>query len=276
MEMLIEWRDKEVEAVYYEKGLVDIILTMTHELEDHMTSTSRTHEAALKWKLHGFIVPVFVFITVDVDEMVARQQVDIEAGCLKDFMEVHQVDVSPTDQAGVVTYFHLDQAIRDMAKILYTFQKSHLFKMCWVKQAKNVAAEDLEDDDLEHREVVDIKATPEMICDEIFQPAYSDYQEIHTLLKSGQVTLKDVNQLFGDFKGNYAGLVQELKIMSEIEKGTDKQWIHNRVQQIEQYHELHLAVASAEMIAMVKETLCLQGDFKVLETLREAVRISYF
>lgn len=205
--------------------------------------------------------------------MVARQQVDIEAACLKDFMEVHEVDLSPTDQTGVVTYFDLHEDIRSMAEVLYTFQESHLFKMCWVKQAKNVAAEELEDDDLEHQEVADIKATPEMIYDEIFQPAYSDYQEIHTLVKSGQVTLKDVNQLFGDFKGNYEGLFQELNIMSKIEKGTDKQWIHNRVQQIEQYHELHLAVASAEIITMVKETLCLQGDFKVLETLREAVRI---
>lgn len=208
---------------------------------------------------------------VDVEEMEELQEVDIEAQRLKDFMEVHQVDVLPTDQTGVVTFFHLDEDIRAMAEDLYTFQDSHLFKMCWEKKAKLVA-EEMEDDNPESQDVADIMATPEMIEDEIFQPAFSDYKNIYTLLKNGQITLKDVNQLFDAFKGKYEGLAQELNIMSRVENATDKQWIHSRVQQIEQYHELHLAVASAEIITMVKETLGLQGDFSILETLTEAVR----
>lgn len=211
-------------------------------------------------------------VAVDVEEMEERQQVNIEARRLTDFMEVHQVDLLPTDQTGVVTYFQLDEEIRAMAEVLYTFQDSHLFKVCWEKQAKFVAAEEMEDNNPECQEVVDIMATPETIHDEIFQPAISDYKNIYALLKSGQITLKDVNQLFDAFKGNYEGLARELNIMSRVEKTIDKQWIHSRVQQIEQYHELHLAVASAEIITMVKETLCLQGDFSILETLREAVR----
>lgn len=211
-------------------------------------------------------------VTVDVEEVEERQQVDIEARSLNDFMEVHQVDLLPTDKTGVVTFFQLDEEIREMAEVLYTFQDSHLFKMCWEKQAKFVAAEGMEDDDPECEEVADIMATTEVIHDEIFQPAFSNYENIYWLLKSGQITLKDVKQLFDAFKGNYEGLTEELNIMSRIEKSTDRQWIHSRVQQIEQYHELHLAVASAEIITMVKETLCLQGDFSTLKTLTEAVR----
>lgn len=213
-----------------------------------------------------------ISVIVDVKEMEECQQVDIETQRLKDFMEVHQVDLLPTAQTGVVTYFQLDEDIRDMAEVLHTFHDSHLFKMCWEKQAKLVAAEEMDEDDPEGQEVVDIMATPEMIHDQIFLPAHSYYQKKYLLLKSGQITLKDIKQLFDPFKGNYEGLAQELNIMSGVEKVTDKQWIHSRVQQIEQYHELHLAVASAEMIDMVKETLCLQGDFSILETLREAVR----
>lgn len=211
-------------------------------------------------------------VIVDVEEMEECQQVDIEARCLKDFMEVYQVDGLHTDQTGVVTYFQLDEEIRDMAAVLHTVQDSHLFKMCWEKQAKLVATENMEDEDLEHQEVVDIMATPEMIHSDIFQPAFSDYKKKYELLKSGQIRLKDIGQLFDAFKGNYEGLTRELNIMSQVEKATDKQWIHSRVQQIEQYHELHLAVESAEIISIVKETLCLQGDFSILETLREAVR----
>lgn len=210
---------------------------------------------------------------VVVDEMVERQQVVIESKCLSDFMEVHQVDLLPTDNTGVVTYFQLDGKIRDMAKVLYTFQGSHLFKVCWEKVAKQVAAEEKKANNSEDEEVANIKATSKKIRKRIFQPAYSTYQSIYELLKGGQIKLKDVNQLFGTFKGNYEGLTQELLIMNRIEERSDRQWIHSRVQQIEQYHELHLAVASAEIITMVKETLCLQGDFRVLETLREVVRI---
>lgn len=205
--------------------------------------------------------------------MVERQQVVIEAKCLRDFMEVHQVDLLPTQNTGVVTYFQLDGKIRDMAKVLYTFQGSHLFKVCWENVAKQVAAEEMKANNSEDEEVANIEATSKKIRKRIFQPAYSNYQSIYVLLKRGQIKLKDINQLFGTFKGNYEGLTQELRIMTGIEERSDEQWIHSRVQQIEQYHELHLAVASAEIIMMVKETLCLQGDFRVLETLREVVRI---
>lgn len=210
---------------------------------------------------------------VIVDEMVERQQVVIESKRLRDFMEVHQVDLLPTANTGVVTYFQLDGKIRDMAEVLYTFRDSHLFKVCWEKVAKQVAAEEKKAYNSEDEEVANIEPTSKKIRKRIFQPAYSTYQSIFALLKGGKIKLKDINQLFGTFRGNYEGLTQELLIMNRIEERSDKQWIHSRVQQIEQYHELHLAVASAEIIMMVKETLCLQGDFRVLETLREVVRI---
>lgn len=60
MKKLIEWRHDEVKDVYYEKDLLDIILTMTRKLEDHMTSMSRTHEAAING---NYIVSLFLFLS---------------------------------------------------------------------------------------------------------------------------------------------------------------------------------------------------------------------
>lgn len=208
---------------------------------------------------------------VDVADMEERQQINIEVKPLNYFMEVHQFDQILSDMAGVVTYFNLDEEIRSMAEVLYTFQDSHLFKVCWEKQAKLLATEEMEDDSPDEHEVVDIMATPKVIHDDIFEPSFDDYKDNYTYLKNGLITLKKVNELFGAYKGKYEELAQELDIMCRVEKSTDKQWIHRRVQQIEQYHELHLAVASSQIIMMVKETLCLQGDFRVLETLTEVV-----
>lgn len=209
---------------------------------------------------------------VDVRDMEERQQVNIEDMPLFHFMEVHQIDQMPSNMTGVVTYFCLDEEIRNMAEVLFTFQDSHLFKVCWEKEARLVASEEMENGPDQH-EVVDIMATPEMIYDKIFEPSFAEYKDIYAHLKSGCIMLKDVNELFGTYEGKYEDLAQELHIMSRVEKLTDNQWIHGRVQQIEQYHELHLAVASAQIIIKVKETLCLQGDFSVLQTLNDLVSI---
>ncbi|XP_051243364.1 LOW QUALITY PROTEIN: E3 ubiquitin-protein ligase rnf213-alpha-like [Dicentrarchus labrax] len=241
MRRLLQCRQNEVDAVYHEKELVAIFLTMSHKLEEHMT--------------------------VDVADMEERQQVNIEVCPLNHFMEVHQFDQMSSPMAGVVTYFNLDEEIRNMAEVLYTFRESYIFKVCWEKQAKRLATEEMEDDDPDQHEVVDIMATPEMIHDNIFRPCFADYQDIYTCLKNGSIMLEEVNQLFSAYKGKYEELAQDLDIMCRVDKSTDKQWIHTRVHQIEQYHELHLAVVSAQIIMKVKETLRLQGDFRVLETL---------
>lgn len=210
-------------------------------------------------------------MTVNVADLEKRQQVNLEVMPLDHFMEVHPFDQLSSSMASIVTYFSLDKKVRYMAEVLYTFRDSYLFKVCWEKQAKRLAAEEMEEGDANQSTVVDIQAKPEMIHEEIFVPCYDDYKDIYTCLRNGSIRLQEVNQLFRDFKGKYEKLAQDLDIMCRIDKSTDKQWIHTRVQQIEQYHELHLAVASAQIIMRVKETLCLQGDFRVLETLNEAV-----
>ncbi|XP_071329691.1 E3 ubiquitin-protein ligase rnf213-alpha [Trachinotus anak] len=243
MRRLLQCRQDEVKAVYHEKELVDVFLAMSHKLEEHMT--------------------------VDVADMEERQQVNIEIMPLNHFMEVHQLVELPSPMAGVVTHFSLNEEIREMAESLYTFRDSYIFKVCWEKQAKVLANEEMEGGDPDEHEVADIMATPEVINEDIFVPCYAEYEEIYTCLKNGSIRLEEVNQLFDAYRGKYEELAQDLDIMCRVDKSTDKQWIHSRVQQIEQYHELHLAAASAHIIMMVKETLCLQGDFRVLETLTQ-------
>lgn len=194
--------------------------------------------------------------------MEERQQINIDVNSLDSFMEVYSFDWVVSDMTGVVTYFELDQDIRKMAEVLHTFQDSRLFNACWEKEAKLVAEE------MDEEPII---ATPEMIHKDIFLPAYEEYKEIYTYLKDGHITLAQIDELFADYKGKYEELAQQLDIMCRVEIGSDTNWIHQRVQQIEQYHELHLAAASAKIIMTVKETLCLQGDFRALETLREAV-----
>lgn len=208
-------------------------------------------------------------LKVDLEGLEERKQTNIEAMTLDQFMEVHPFDQLSSSRAGVVTYFKLDEEIRRMAEDLHTFKDSYIFKMCWEEQAKFLASREREGD--EEPGVVDVMATPDVIYGEIFQPCYANYKEIYKCLKNGSLRLEEVDTLFKAYKGKYEELAQDLDIMCKTDKSNDKQWIQRRVQQIEQYHELHLAVVSAQVIMLVKETLCLQGDFQVLETLLEVV-----
>lgn len=203
--------------------------------------------------------------------MEERQQISIENMTLNQFMEVHPFDQLSSPVAGVVTYFDLDEDIRNMAQVLHTFKGSYIFKMCWEEQARILANAERESEDPDETGVVDIQLTPENIYEDIFQPCNAKYEEIYKCLKNGSIRLGEVDKLFKAYKGKYEELAQDLDIMCRVDKSVDKQWIQRRVQQIEQYHDLHLAVASAQMIILVKDTLCLQGDFMVLQTLLEVV-----
>lgn len=271
MKRLIQCRRSEVNAVYHAKELIDILVAMSRKLEEYMEGMlgRRRNLLGLIAQLQKLQFNLDLFSpVVDVNDMEERQQINIEVTPLNFFMEVHPFDLVASDMAGIVTYFKLDKDIRKMAEVLHTFQDSRLFKACWEKEAKALVDEEMDE---EH-----IIATPEIIHHDIFTPSYEEYKQIYTCLKDGQITLAQVNELFGDYGGKYDELAQQLDIMCRIEKGTDTQWIHRRVQQIAQYHELHLAVASARIIMTVKETLGLQGDFRALETLMEAVSGHFF
>lgn len=198
-----------------------------------------------------------------------KSQVDIEEMELQMFMEVRPFNQAASPVAVVVTYFELDDDVRSMAETLHTFKESYIFKMCWESQARK----SVEDDEylLEHLDPEDeLVITADQIYEQIFQPCYERYQKIYTSLKDGSMTFKEVDAVFKDFKGKYEELATDVATMCGLDDD-DRRWIRTRIQQIQQYHELHLAVASAQVVMKVKCTLCLQGDFQVLEKLLEVV-----
>ncbi|XP_077384207.1 E3 ubiquitin-protein ligase rnf213-alpha-like isoform X2 [Festucalex cinctus] len=245
MGRLLKCREGEVQAVYNEKEQVDALLTMIHHLDEH--------------------------VAIDVHDMSERRHNNIEAMPLDHFMEVHPFDQLPSTMAGVVTYFKMNEDIRHMSDVLYKFKESHIFVLCW-KEEGRLASEEYMDDNPAQEELLYETLTLDELHENIFMPCIDNYRDIYTRLKNGSITLQEVNRLFSNYKGKYPQLARDLDIMCKIDISTDKQWIHTRLQQIEQYHELHLAVAAAEVIMAVKETLCLQGDFSVLETLLKVSR----
>lgn len=213
-------------------------------------------------------------LAVQFEGLEANLQTNIEAMTLDQFMEVHPFDQLSSPTAGVVTFFELEDDVREMAEVLHRYKDSYIFKLCWEKQARDLARRGTYDEDYDHEEPeesVDYFVGPVEIHSNIFLPCYAKYDEIYKCLKNGSLRLEEVDTLFKAYRGKYEELAQDFDIMCRNDKSDNKQWIQRRVQQIEQYHELHLAVESAQVIMLVKQTLNLQGNFQVLQTLLEVV-----
>lgn len=260
VEKLLNLRSEEARAVNHEKELVEILLTMSRKLKEHITG-----ECVCVCDCENLIVIAksllfLCAIAVYFGDMEERQLTNIEDMTLDQFMKVHPFDQPSSGMHGVVTYFDLDQSMRQMADVWHMFGDSHIFKMLWEKQTKDFASE------------FDSLVTPKEVTCGIFRPCYTKYKKYYEGLKNGSLKLKKVDILFNDYKGKYEKLAMDFDIMCRLNKSDNKHWIKERVQQIEQYHGLHLAVKSAKVIMKVKETLNLQGDFKALQTLLDIVR----
>uniref|UniRef100_A0AAY5KR03 RING-type E3 ubiquitin transferase n=1 Tax=Esox lucius TaxID=8010 RepID=A0AAY5KR03_ESOLU len=187
---------------------------------------------------------------------------------LDEFMEVHSFDKDSSKMTGVVTYFNFCDVIRQMASKLHAIRESFILTMCWEKQAKGLSHKQLDTNDEELQPEMEREVfTLDLIHRKIFQSSYDHYYKIYESLQSGTISLKEVDSIFEAYKGKYEDLEKELKIMCKMNYSDKGKWIKGRIQQIQQYHDIYLAFESAKVIMTVKETICPQGDFKVLQTL---------
>ncbi|XP_035389185.1 E3 ubiquitin-protein ligase rnf213-alpha-like isoform X2 [Electrophorus electricus] len=249
---LLRRRKEEVEKIYHEKEMVACLLRVCHTLQK--------------------------YINVDTKDLENTQQNTVEDMLLDDFMEVHQFDQSSSEVTGMVTYFNLCDITRKMAKSLHDLQESYIFAMCWENQAQKLSNigdndndDDYDDDDPEPKLRRNMEqCTLEFIYTEVFEPCYVQYETIYTRLKSGTITFQEVDSAFKAYMGKYTDFRKDLEIMCKINPKDDKRWIKRRIQQIQQYHDLHLAVESAQVIVDVMKVLCPMGNFQILDRLLHA------
>ncbi|KAF4115229.1 hypothetical protein G5714_002718 [Onychostoma macrolepis] len=94
----------------------------------------------------------------------------------------------------------------------------------------------------------DLVITPKELHSEIFTPCYSGYKNTYIGLKDGSITFKNIDVTFRAYQGKYEELAAEFAIICNLDRNGDQRWVRTRIHQIEQYHELHLAVESADVV----------------------------
>uniref|UniRef100_A0A2K6KPV1 E3 ubiquitin-protein ligase RNF213 n=1 Tax=Rhinopithecus bieti TaxID=61621 RepID=A0A2K6KPV1_RHIBE len=243
MEEALDWRMEELLFLKKEKRCVDSLLKMCGNVK-HL-------------------------IQVDFGELARRHSQDLSSKRLDEAVTVRLPTSSNSERE---THYHLSPQVREMAGTIDLLRDSHIFQIFWRKAAEPLsepreeqeAAELLSEPDEEsERHILEL----EEVYDYLYQPSYRKFIKLYRDLKSGKVTLAEIDVIFKDFVNKYTDLVSELKIMCTVDHQGPRDWIQERVEQIKEYHHLHQAVHAAKVILQVKESLGLTGDFSVLSTL---------
>eukprot|EP00064_Thunnus_orientalis_P007838 superscaffoldBa00000892_g7860 len=159
------------------------------------------------------------------------------------------------------------QELPQHVKELHAIKDSSIFKVCWMNRVEELSRDQPDTDDTEHLDGNEEIYTLDLIYSKIFQSCYSKYKGLYDGLKSGELLLEEIDSLFEDYKGNYEDLRKDLQIMCRTNPSDNRRWITERINQIQQYQDLHLAMDTAKIIMDIRNTICPEGDFKVLEKL---------
>ncbi|KAM3618897.1 uncharacterized protein V6R79_000067 [Siganus canaliculatus] len=241
MKALIRQRHYEVEAVRHDRELVKGLLQICQNKPEH--------------------------VRVDFEGLDEQFNQDIEAMNLNEFMIVHTLGEVTSSTVGQVTYFNLSDNTRQMALDLHTIKDSTIFKMLWTNQVEVLSRDQPDPDESQHLDGNEEIYTLDLVYSQIFQTCYSKYKELYGGLKSGKLLLEQVDTILESYKEDQK-LQSELDIMCRTDSSDDRQWIQERILQIQHYRGLHLALESAEIIMDIRKTICPLGDFGVLEKMK--------
>ncbi|GCB69384.1 hypothetical protein scyTo_0001043 [Scyliorhinus torazame] len=208
------------------------------------------------------------FAKVEIEEHEKLLAANIKSKALSELVTVKRIeDLVPFPTQ--VTYFTLSEQLKEMARDIHNFKDSHVLQMCWEKEAKAFYEEDAANDE----EASEISLDAVHIT--MWVPCLDKYKGIFKKTKQGSLTFEEVNTIFKVYVDRYEELRSDFKIMCGIEMSTNSDWIEKRIKQIQEYHKLHLAVESAQVIMKAQNMLSLTGNFSILQTLLSMTDESY-
>lgn len=194
---------------------------------------------------------------MDLGEIAKRHSEDLGSKRLNDAV---MLSLSPaSSNIEWTTHYKLSAQVQEMAEQIDLLKDSRIFRDFWKEAAKSLS----EPEEQGARCALQL----EDVYHYLYSPCFVKFFNLYDNLKSGGVTLGEVDVVFQVFKDNYSALTADLQVMCTLDSEDQKDWIKKRVEQIMEYHHLDQAVSSAEVILKVQENLGLTGDFSVLHSL---------
>ncbi|EMP39294.1 hypothetical protein UY3_03467 [Chelonia mydas] len=200
---------------------------------------------------------ICIWELLDIVEVEEKYHENLDTKELSEVVDVRELNFPM--EGTQETYYNLSPELKKVAEMMHRYKDSHIFQLCW-ERAAQMMVEEYEESEGQIIPILNLH-------DKLFSPCYHEYKRLYNELKSGKLTFAEVDTIFNDFTSHYEQISTELQIMCKLDPVDNRAWIGQRLQQIQQYHELHLAFDSAKVIAKVKEGLNLSGDFRILQML---------
>jgi len=174
----------------------------------------------------------------------------------------------------VVTFFGLSPKAKEMISSLSRLRDSVLLRQLWIDNGdKAIRA-------IAQREIQKMVLGVEDILELIWTPTNAELQSLQTRFVSGDISFGEVDKLFRVFQDNqkYNDLAKEIRLFTLRDGSpaqTTDELINTRIEQIQQYYNLQRCVEAAKIILDFRTCLGLQGDFKLVEHLRNQVSLNF-
>ncbi|KFU85914.1 E3 ubiquitin-protein ligase RNF213, partial [Chaetura pelagica] len=201
-------------------------------------------------------------VKVDVCEVEHEHLQDLSSERLNTFVAV--------ERRPLLTYYSLSPELKKCAQKMHSLKDSLIFQTFWEEAAQTLGEEwESEGEEWETAgEEEDIPALDlNYVLSSLITPCFTSYERLYDDLRSGSLTLSAVDTIFQEFVGNPEDIKTELNTICKLRPGEASDWVDQRFQQIQEYHEMHVTLDAAKIIARVKDSLNLSGDFTILENL---------
>lgn len=167
----------------------------------------------------------------------------------------------------LVKYFGLTPKNKRMTQSLQLLKPSYLFHTIWQKCEEKAAA--ICRDDTHLSGILTLDAIHELL----WTSSFERWQTLWERVRSGQISLREVDERFGKFRNEPERFDTEigiaLKLLPDEQDG--EAVINGRVDQIKQYQKLRGCEDAAAAILEFQKAMELEGDFKVLDDFRDQV-----
>ncbi|KAM9281709.1 E3 ubiquitin-protein ligase RNF213 isoform 3-T4 [Morus bassanus] len=198
-------------------------------------------------------------VKVDVGEVEFQHLEDLRSKRLNRVVNVGETPLQ--------TYYSLSPKLKEFAQKMHSFKNSLIFQQFWEEAAQKAGGEYESSEEEEEEDSIVPVLDLDNVFSDLISPCFVSYERLYDDLRSGSLALSAVDKIFQEFTNHPEVIKTELNTICKLRPGEARDWVDQRFQQIQQYHEMHLTFDAAKIIANVKESLNLSGDFSILENL---------
>lgn len=219
-----------------------------------------------------FVNNLFILVlSVNLDKLSKKSVMDASHVFIRDLA---RSTIAGGKVLPVVTFFGLSPKAKEMISSLSQLRDSIFLRQLWSdngdKALKTIA----------ERETQKMSLSVEDVVELIWTPTNAELQSLQDRFLRGAISFGEVDKLFRDFKDNqkYDDLASEIRLLT-LRNGspvqTTEELINTRIDEMRQYYKLHHCIEAAKIILNFRTSIGLQGDFKLVEDLRNQVCLNF-